>query len=208
MGTVFAGILRAPMTSVLMIFETTHDYAVIVPLMISNMVSFFISARMQPMPIYEALAIQDGIHLPSEGARRRHGKRQVAQVMRPAIEVLQTRETPKEALAKTRGSPLHAWPVTDERGVVGIISTAQIEEAVAKGEKEQCLGDVVDWQNFPHIHADHPLYVALERMGATKLDLLPVVSRANVHELLGVVILSDVLDAFGVERRNAEDRGF
>jgi hypothetical protein len=45
-------------------------------------------------------------------------------------------------------------------------------------------------------------------MGATKLDLLPVVSRANVHELLGVVILSDVLDAFGVERRNAEDRGF
>src|SRR5579863_3947542 len=88
MGTVFAGILRAPMTSVLMIFETTHDYAVIVPLMISNMVSFFISARLQPEPIYEALAIQDGIHLPSEGARRRHGQRQVAQVMRPAIEVL------------------------------------------------------------------------------------------------------------------------
>ena len=48
MGTLFAGILRAPMTSVLMIFETTHDYAVIVPLMISNMVSFFISSRLQP----------------------------------------------------------------------------------------------------------------------------------------------------------------
>jgi chloride channel protein, CIC family len=208
MGTVFAGILRAPMTSVLMIFETTHDYAVIVPLMISNMVSFFISARMQPIPIYEALAIQDGIHLPSEGARRRHGQRQVAQVMRPAIEVLQTRETPKEALAKTRGSKFHDWPVTDERGVVGVASVAQIEEAVTKGEKQKTLGDVVDWQDFPHVHADHPLYVALERMGATKLDLLPVVSRANVHELLGVVILSDVLDAFGVERRNAADRGF
>src|SRR5258708_6882595 len=45
MGALFAGIVRAPMTSVLMIFETTHDYAVIVPLMISNMVSFFISSR-------------------------------------------------------------------------------------------------------------------------------------------------------------------
>jgi len=47
MGTLFAGIVRAPMTSVLMIFETTHDYAVIVPLMISNMVSFFISSHLQ-----------------------------------------------------------------------------------------------------------------------------------------------------------------
>src|SRR5882724_8137721 len=46
MGALFAGIVRAPMTSVLMIFETTHDYAVIVPLMISNMVSFFISSRL------------------------------------------------------------------------------------------------------------------------------------------------------------------
>src|ERR1700676_2228798 len=43
MGTAFAGIVRAPMTSVLMIFEITRDYAVIVPLMISNLVSFFIS---------------------------------------------------------------------------------------------------------------------------------------------------------------------
>src|SRR5579863_7038727 len=88
MGTVFAGILRAPMTSVLMIFETTHDYAVIVPLMISNMVSFFISARLQPEPIYEALAIQDGIHLPSEETRHRHREHQITRVMRPAIEVL------------------------------------------------------------------------------------------------------------------------
>ena len=40
---------------------------------------------------------------------------------------------------------------------------------------------------FPHLHADHSLDVALDRMGALHLDLLPVVSRANIHELLGVV---------------------
>src|SRR5256884_5332855 len=53
MGTAFAGIVRAPMTSVLMIFEITRDYAVIVPLMISNLVSFFISSKLQPKAIYE-----------------------------------------------------------------------------------------------------------------------------------------------------------
>src|SRR5271170_4357227 len=100
MGTLFAGILRAPMTSVLMIFETTHDYAVIVPLMISNMVSFFISARFQPQPIYESLAIQDGIHLPNEESRRLPGQRLVGPVMRAATQVLQSQMTVREALKK------------------------------------------------------------------------------------------------------------
>jgi len=63
MGAAFAGIVRAPMTSVLMIFEMTQDYAVIVPLMIANLMSLFISSRFQRQPIYEALAVQDGISI-------------------------------------------------------------------------------------------------------------------------------------------------
>src|SRR5271163_271708 len=193
MGTLFAGILRAPMTSVLMIFETTHDYAVIVPLMISNMVSFFISSRLQPMPIYEALANQDGIHLPSEGARRRYDQRQVAHVMRAATEVLHAKTTVKEAFKKTRSSQVHAWPVTDDQGLVGVVSRSQLEHAMVKGETNKTLEDLIDSRGFPHVHADHPLYVALERMGTAKLDILPVVSRADIHELLGIVALPDVL---------------
>src|SRR5579862_1357774 len=84
MGTAFAGIIRAPMTSVVMIFEITRDYAVIVPLMISNLVSFFISARFQKQPIYEVLAHQDGIHLPTAESRQQEGNRQVILAMRPA----------------------------------------------------------------------------------------------------------------------------
>src|SRR5271154_4777852 len=88
MGTAFAGIVRAPMTSVVMIFETTRDYAVIVPLMISNLVSLFISSRFQPEPIYEVLAQQDGIHLPSAESRSVEGQRRVISAMRPAAEIL------------------------------------------------------------------------------------------------------------------------
>jgi chloride channel protein, CIC family len=205
MGTLFAGILRAPMTSVLMIFETTHDYAVIVPLMISNMVSFFISSRLQPEPIYEALANQDGIHLPSEGARRRYGRQQVAHVMRAATDLLPAHTSVADAFKTTHGSPLRAWPVTDDRGLVGIVSRAQIEQAVAKGETKKPLRDFLGGRDFPHVHADHPLYVALERMGTAKLDMLPVVSRADIHYLMGVVVLPDVLQAFGVEQRDSAE---
>ena len=63
MGALFAGILRAPMTSVFMIFEITQDYQILVPLMVANLLSFTISRRLQPVPIYHALLLQDGVHL-------------------------------------------------------------------------------------------------------------------------------------------------
>ena len=201
MGALFAGIVRAPMTSVLMIFETTHDYAVIVPLMISNMVSFFISSRLQREPIYEALAGQDGIHLPHAEARQRSGQRQVSQVMRTGAELLPSDMTVREASERTRQSEFHSWPVTDERGVVGMIARTRIEQAMANGEEAKQLRELVNALDFPHVHADHPLHVALERMGEAKLDVLPVVSRANVHHLMGVVVLRDILNSYGVKER-------
>ncbi len=112
MGTVFAGIVRAPMTSVVMIFEITRDYAVIVPLMISNLVSLFIASRLQKQPIYEALARQDGIHLPTAETRQQEGNRQVILAMRPAKEILSADMTVQEALEKIRSSESTAWPVT------------------------------------------------------------------------------------------------
>src|SRR5579863_5759954 len=92
MGTAFAGIVRTPLTSVIMIFEVTRDYSIIVPLMISNLIAYFISAKLQPEPIYEALAHQDGIHLPSGEARAQAGRSRVSLVMRPAAAL--TLDTP------------------------------------------------------------------------------------------------------------------
>lgn len=67
MGALFAGIIRAPMTSVLMVFEITQDYQILVPLMVANLLSFVISRRFQPIPVYNALLLQDDVHLPAEG---------------------------------------------------------------------------------------------------------------------------------------------
>ena len=64
MGAVFAGIVRAPITSVLIIFEMTGSYGLILPLMIANMSAYALARHYRPVPIYEALIEQDGIHLP------------------------------------------------------------------------------------------------------------------------------------------------
>jgi len=65
MGAVFSGIIRAPMTSVLIIFEMTGGYGLVLPLMIANMTSYALARHWRPMPIYEALLHQDGIDLHS-----------------------------------------------------------------------------------------------------------------------------------------------
>jgi len=193
MGTAFAGIVRAPMTSVVMIFEITRDYAVIVPLMISNLVSFFIAARFQKQPIYEVLAHQDGIHLPSPESRTGESNRQVLQAMRPASEVLYAGQKVGDALQMIEANRLPAWPVCGPHGVIGVLSRAAITSAAANGEREKTLDALLTTREFPHLHADHSWHAALERMGAEGLDGLPVVSRANVHHLLGIVTFDDVL---------------
>jgi chloride channel protein, CIC family len=198
MGAAFAGIVRAPMTSVLMIFEMTQDYAVIVPLMISNLVSLFISSRLQNQPIYEALAIQDGIHLPSSESRQRSVQRQVIRVMRPATASLPAEITVREALERVHSSEFRTWLVADGRGVVGVINRSRLEQELAESTDKK-LGELVGQLVFPHVHSDQGLDLALERMGANQLEMLPVVSRAEVHKLEGVVTLRDVLDSYGVK---------
>ncbi len=217
MGTVFAGIVRAPMTSVLMIFEMTRDYAVIVPLMISNLISFFIASRLQHEPIYEALARQDGIHLPSSGGRPEPGQRRVSRVMKAPAELLPSTMTLRQAVEQTRSSTSGSWIVTDEEGVVGVLRRSILMQAVAEesfvGENvvdenvvdennatpERQLSELLDLTEFPHLHTDHALHVALERMSAGRLDLIPVVSRANVRKLEGIVTLRDVLESYGFD---------
>ena len=186
MGAVFAGIVRAPMTSLLMIFEMTQDYAVIVPLMIANMVSLFISSRLQREPIYEALAVQDGIHLPTAATRQQHGHRQVRRIMQTASRLLPAEMTVRDAMERVRTGEVRAWLVTDRRGVIGVINFARLERELAEGAEKK-LGELVDALAFPHVHADQGLDLALDRMGANQIEILPVVSRADVHKLEGIL---------------------
>jgi len=126
--------------------------------------------------------------------------------MHAPLDVLSPQMTVAEAREKATHSKATVWPVADEKGSVwGVLSLLQLTKAAEKGELNSKLSSIVDSRKFPHVHADHSLDLALERMGETGYDVLPVVSRANVHELEGVVGLLDVLRAFGVRERRSPD---
>ncbi|HEX4681184.1 MAG TPA: chloride channel protein [Gemmatimonadaceae bacterium] len=205
MGTAFAGIIRTPLTSVIMIFEVTRNYSIIVPLMISNLLAFYISQKFQHEPIYEALARQDGLHLPTGEFRAMSRQLRVSAAIRPAPPALAADLPAGEAHRRIGGAAMGSWPVVDTDGLVGMLRASDIIAAVSDGRASVPIRDLLDAHtigddDLPHVHRDHPLGLALARMGATHHTVLPVVSRGNVRLLLGTVTLPDILRAYGVER--------
>ncbi len=211
MGALFAGIIRVPLTSVIMIFEITRDYSIIVPLMIANLLSYFISSRLQEDPIYEALQHQDGIHLPS-GARAREAFLMVGQAMRTTPTVLPAGLHVAAAAASVKPED-GAWPVMDEQGVRGMLTAAQLDRAGQEGDAT--LGQLVPAPDlrhdtagdFPHLHADHTLDTAMRRIAETGLPVIPVVSRTNLRELKGVISMADIMSAYAMGKVPATPPG-
>jgi CIC family chloride channel protein len=214
MGALFAGVVRVPLTSVIMIFEMTRDYSIIVPLMISNLISFYISRRLQEEPIYEALQHQDGLHLPA-GLRYRQGLLIVRDAAVAPLRVLSRTDRMEDAL-RFLDQDHDAWPVMEGGGrLAGVVTLAQVRKEIDAGHSDRTLGELLPVdvptplltaENFPHVHMDHPLDMALRRMAHGKLNLLPVVGRMDIRDLKGVVSLNDILQAYGVAGEKGETR--
>ena len=201
MGTAFAGIVRTPLTSVIMIFEMTRDYSIIVPLMISNLISFFISQQLQHEPIYEALALQEGVYLPGGESREELTGISVREVMHSGAQPIPADSDIEAVKARLADEKSNSWPVGSRDYIQGMVTNFQIDAAASKASTvRELLGTKSD---FPFVHPDQPLSHALERMGHTGVDVLPVVSRANIRQMIGVVLLSDVLNSYGVAEARA-----
>ena len=193
MGTLFAGIIRAPMTSVFMIFEITQDYQIIVPLMVANLLSLTISRRFQAVPIYEALLRQDQIHLPSGLVRERVG-RTARDVMNTRPRFLAEDLSVDTAWRLVHGDRMGAVQLVGTPDhLIGLITSARLSEAHTAGRGSLPLSSIADTA-FPHVHPDHPLDVVLERF-AESPGLLPVVSRDPVNRIEGVITTDEILGA-------------
>ncbi len=212
MGAAFAGIVRVPLTSVIMIFEVTRDYSIIVPLMVSNLISYLISSRLQGEPIYEALQHQDGIHLPT-GARARAAQLMVREAFQPDGQMLVATDRISQAAA-TRDDDRGAWPVVDAGGLRGMVTAEQLRQAMEANRGEETLAALIPepgpivtlrTRNFPHVHTDHTLDAAMHKIAESGLPVLPVVSRDNVRQLKGTISVDDILGAYRTSGRSGAE---
>jgi CIC family chloride channel protein len=189
MGALFAGIIRAPMTSVFMIFEITQDYQILVPLMVANLLSFVISRRYQPVPVYEALLHQDRIHLPSRVLREPNGWT-AGEVMNVHPRFFPADMSVEEAWEAGRKDGRPAYLVGTPERLCGVTTLERLERAREAGRQGEAVVSTAD-ETFPHVHPDHSLDVVLERF-AESPGLLPVVSRAAANRVEGIITIEDI----------------
>ncbi len=185
MGAVFAGIIRAPMTSVFMIFELTQDYQVFVPLMVANMISFAISRQFQPKPLYHALLAQDHVHLPGAAVRAATPLRRAQEVMTSDFTIISPDASVASAEDTFLATNAKCFLVGNNGTISGLITRERIEQEIEADRANAPVHDFVI-SEYGHVHPDHSLEVVIDRLGKSP-GLLPVVSRSDSEHVLGVI---------------------
>ncbi len=194
MGTLFAGFLRAPMTSVFMILEVSGNYSIIIPVIVSNAIAYLISRSLQPTPIFDLLTRQDGLVLPSMEEQRELPVLRVEDAMRVATgPSLHATDTLAEVLQRIGVQTEETLLVGDSRGSWWLVLRDDLLRA-GKENPQIPLGTFPLLKRVPHLHPDQPLDFALREIGGW--PALPVVHRADFSRLEGVISLEDILAAY------------
>jgi chloride channel protein, CIC family len=195
MGTLFAGFLRLPMTSVFIVLETSGNYSIILPVLVSNTIAYLVSREFQQLPIFDVLTAQDGLNLPSMEEHRESRILRVEDAMQPPPPItLRAEETVAAALAHASESSDAALLVSSASGRWSVVKRSDLEEAARRGQQMEFVGEVTPGTRVSRLHPDQPLELALRYLRDS--EFLPVVHRAEPRTLLGVLSLANLLTAY------------
>lgn len=209
MGAVFAGVVRAPVTSIIMIFEMTNNYSIILPLMIANIISYLMATELSPTPIYDALLKQDDIHLPH--SERQHLKQlRVRDAMTREVLTINHRMSVSDAFEYVQNleGNYRSFPVVDDAGnLSGLLTINDLKRALAAGRNKTPVTSIAD-RKITLIHPEQTLDAAMIKLGKDGISQLPVVNRHSDQELVGIITIHDIARTLSREAEtvvNAED---
>ncbi len=194
-GTLFAGFLRTPITAVFMVIELSGNYTAILPVIISTMVAYTISRTYQKVPLFDLLARQDGLVLPSIEEKREMLSLDVEDAMtadgsivaepgQTITSIAKLAEAKPDAVLLLRVNPGNWW-LLDRDDVMRLAPDASPATTAILAKSK---GPV------PYMFRDQTLAEALQSMG--DWPVLPVISREDLGKLEGIITLAEALKAF------------
>jgi len=208
MAAVFAGAARAPFTAILIVFEMTDNYRLIIPLMAAVVTSLVVSERLMKESIYT-------LKLSRRGIRIQRGRDVDVMESVRVEEVMVNKpisvsvDLPIAILAeKFIETGRHGFPVLDERGeLYGVVSLEDYRRTLSDGGEK--LGDLtvgeIATRSIVTVYPDQTVGYALRRMAPRDISRLPVVSRENPRQLVGMVRRNDIVRAYEVGVTRYED---
>lgn len=215
MAAMMAGIVRAPITAILLIFELTNNYQLILPIMLATVVTVFLTERFEKDGIYIKALRQAGIHI-QEGrdvdVMQSVLVREVMQTPAPVISPKATLTEVRDAFRryKTKGLCV-IEDRNDKQRVIGIVTMADLQTAYETASqatvKVNLLAEDICSRDLTTITPDEPVFVAIRRMTRHDFGHLPVVAPDNDQALLGLLAREDVMRSYTIAiTRKYEDQ--
>ncbi|MFQ5859560.1 MAG: chloride channel protein [Anaerolineae bacterium] len=200
MAAVFAAGAHAPITAIIILFEMTGDYRIILPLMLSTVIATLLAEHLDSESIYTRKLSRRGVRLESGRDIDIMQSVRVSEAMTTEIAPVPVAMGLEELAWRFQAHRRHAFPVVDHAGdLYGIVSLQDLDRSLSQGDRSNTLtvGDIAT-TSLVTAYPDEPMWVALKRMGPRDLSSLPVVDRANPRKLLGVIRRRDIVRAYNL----------
>jgi CIC family chloride channel protein len=194
MGAVFAAAARAPITSVLIIFELTGDYQIILPLMLAVALAAGISSVLTGDTIYTLKLRRRGIDVSRGRAANVMELITVEAAMRPVPVAVPATMTIAEFVDRFVGEGREALPVVDDAGTYrGVVTAQEVEGSMRENALDATAGSLA--LQLPALPGDASLEHALTLLVRQEVSGLPVVTREGQH-VIGWLTHRDILRAY------------
>ena len=208
MAAVFSAAARAPLTSMLIVFEMSNDYRLILPLMAAGMVASTFAQWLHSDSIYSLKLTKRGIRFEQGRDMDIMQTVQVEEVMNKAPITIQREQSVADLFAAFQETHLGGFPVmSNETELYGMVTMQDMERTIDEMErtlhrKEVNLKDLKVWDvatpDPVTVFPDEPIWSAIKKMTPRDLARLPVVSRNNPLQFIGVISRSDIVRAYNV----------
>lgn len=192
MGSFFAGLLRSPIAAVLIVVELTHDYELMIPLMLAVSLSVSVSRRISRHSMVEQQMIDEG-YVESGGASDPLANVRVSEAMRPSPMTVSADMTLLDAARSVAGTHHRVYPVLDGEGkLAGLLLREAIEQAAREGSMDRLVRDTTEQPKLVAIGTE--LVVELvRRMQFSGVDRCAVIDSEHGRQVIGFVSPSDIL---------------
>ena len=194
MAALFAAAAEAPMTAILIVFEMSNDYRIILPLMVCVVIATVVGRRLLGSTVYEMKLIRRGVDWQRVRRPRFLSRVKIATIARNAPVIAQLHDLIEDIVARDGEAGELAVPVCNNQRFVGIVTSSDLAIALAEGKGAQRISSIV--HTMEHVlEPDDTVERAATLMADAPVPLLPVVDPHDRH-LLGIVTRRDVLQAY------------
>jgi len=201
MAGFFSGAAHAPLTAILILFEMTHNYNIILPLMLTTVIATVVSQLISSESIYTLKLTRRGVHLQQGHDIDVMQGITVGEVMSKDFEDVHPETSLKQLAELFANTHQHGFPVVDDEGTLhGVVSISDLERAVASGPVEgKTVMDIATASGLLIVSPEDPMWKALNRMSSLDIGLLPVVKENDNHQhLIGIVRRSHIIRAYNL----------